>query len=531
MLGPMHGPKHGNDIAERLLGFTASQQAREYIVTASRRLTYGEARDGMLAYAGWLESTEGVGPGDRVALCLPRTPETLQLVFGILAAGAVYVPLQFNGPPDRLWRILGSLRPCVLITTGAMAAKLRAAGDSWLEGIRIVAVDEGGGLQDILRGAVPRQGLVDVAPDDLAVIFFTSGSTGEPKGVMWSQRSMAAALASLSRWRRRSTSTPHGDDRLLALAPLQYSASAEIFYPVFTAASMYLLDDREILLADRIAEVMETERTTVWSASATALRLLAELGGLEERDLRCLRRVEMYGERMPMAALRTAMAALPGTAFHNLYAASEAFDMIEYEVPRPLPAEMDALPLGRPSVTYQLSLRDEEGGLVGPGETGEICVVGAAVTVGYWGDPALSEAKRLGVVADSYRTGDLARLDPDGLYYLVGRRDHVVKLRGHRFDLGEIETAARGEPRVRDAIAIALSSQTQGDLALAILAQAGDDWNELRGALTRILAARLPSFARPERFIFFDAFPLLASGKVDRRRVEALVLAHETDKQ
>jgi acyl-coenzyme A synthetase/AMP-(fatty) acid ligase len=107
----------------------------------------------------------------------------------------------------------------------------------------------------------------------------------------------------------------------------------------------------------------------------------------------------------------------------------------------------------------------------------------------------------------------------------------VVKLRGHRFDLGEIETAARGEPRVRDAIAIALSSQTQGDLALAILAQAGDDWNELRGALTRILAARLPSFARPERFIFFDAFPLLASGKVDRRRVEALVLAHETDKQ
>jgi len=169
--------------------------------------------------------------------------------------------------------------------------------------------------------------------------------------------------------------------------------------------------------------------------------------------------------------------------------------------------------------------------LAGPGETGEICVVGAAVTIGYWGDPALSTAKRLAGIGDSYRTGDLARLDADGLYYLMGRKDHVVKLRGHRFDLGEIETAARGVSGVRDAVAIALSSQTLGDLALAILAGAGDDRTALRAALTRILAARLPSFARPNRFIFFDAFPLLASGKIDRRQIEALVRASEADEQ
>lgn len=530
MLGAMHGPSRGNDIAERLLGFSVSQQAREYIVTASQRLNYGQVRAGMLAYAGWLEA-EGVAKGDRVALCLPRTPEVLQLVFGILAIGAVYVPLQYNGPPDRLRRILGSLSPCVLVTTRAMTSKLRAAESSSLGGIRIVDIEEGGGLQDIMRRAVPRQTLVDVAPDDLAVIFFTSGSTGEPKGVMWSQRGMAAALAALPRWRQGSASMPRDDDRLLALAPLQYSASAEIFYPLFTAASMYLLDDREVLLADRIAEVLESERITVWSGSATALRLLAEFGGLERRDLRHLRRVEMFGERMPMAALRTAMAALPNALFNNLYAASEAFDMIEYEVPRPLPAAIDMLPLGRPSATYQLSLRDEEGRIVAPGGVGEICVVGAAATVGYWGDPVLSAAKRLDNVGDSYRTGDLARLDPDGLYYLVGRRDHVVKLRGHRFDLGEIETAARSEPRVRDAVAIALGRETQGDLALAILARPGDEPNELRAALTRILSARLPTFARPDRVIFFETFPLLSSGKVDRRQIEALVRVGEAGKQ
>jgi amino acid adenylation domain-containing protein len=505
-------------MALRLLEIPLPQRAREYIVTASRRLSYGQVREGMLAYAGWLETAEGVRRGDRVALCLPRTPETLQLVFGILAAGAVYVPLQFNGPPDRLRRILASLRPCVLVTTAGMAGKLRAADGASLEGIRIVATDEDGELRDILKGAPVRRTVVEVAPDDLAVIFFTSGSTGEPKGVMWSQRGMAAALAALPRWRGARP-----DDRLLAVAPLQYSASAEIFYPLFTAASMYLLDDRELLLADHIAGVMEAERTTVWSASATALRLLAEFGGLERRDLRCLRRVEMYGERMPMAALRSAMAALPGTGFHNLYAASEAFDILEYDVPRPLPPGIDTLPLGRPSPAYQLSLRDEEGHVLGPGEIGEICLIGASVTLGYWNDPALSAAKRLAGVADSYRTGDLARLDPDGLYRLVGRKDHVVKLRGHRFDLGEIESAARGEPRVRDAVAIPLDTDTEAKLSLVVLVSGDDDQGDLRRSLARLLAIRLPPFARPGHFIFLDAFPLLSSGKVDRKAMERLV--------
>jgi amino acid adenylation domain-containing protein len=512
----------GNDMALRLLEIPLPQQAREYIVTASRRLSYGQVRDGMLAYAGWLEAAEGVSRGDRVALCLPRTPETLQLVFGILAAGAVYVPLQFNGPPDRLRRTLGSLRPCVLVTTAGMAGKLRAAEGASLDGVRIVATDEDGDLRDVQRGALARRTVVDVAPDDLAVIFFTSGSTGEPKGVMWSQRGMAAALASLPRWRGA-----RADDRLLALAPLQYSASAEIFYPLFTAASMYLLDDREVLLADHIAGVMEAERTTVWSASATALRLLVEFGGLERCDLRCLRRVEMYGERMPMAALRSAMAALPGAGFHNLYAASEAFDILEYDVPRPLPAEIDTLPLGRPSVTYQLSLRDEEGNVLGPGEIGEICVIGTPVTIGYWNDPALSAAKRLAGVGDSYRTGDLARLDPDGLYRLVGRKDHVVKLRGHRFDLGEIESAARGEPRVRDAVAIPLDTDTEAKLSLVVLVRGGDVKDDLRRSLARLLSIRLPPFARPGNLILLDAFPLLSSGKIDRKAIERLIAAKE----
>ncbi len=507
-----------NDIARRLMDVPADQQRQMLFASAAARLTYGEAREGMLAYAGWLNAAEGIRPGERVAVCLPRTLETVQAIYGVLAAGAAYVPLQYLGPPARLHTILGSLRPNLLLTTGEMAARIRAADDGSVPTVRIVEVAGGDDrLAARRRGIAARRTLAEVAPSDLAGVFFTSGSTGEPKGVMWSQRGMAAALAALPRWRRQ-----RADDRLICLAALHYSAACEIFYPTFSGSSLYLPDDREAMFADRLAAVLERERITIWSATATALRMLVEGGNLPGRNMPALRRVEIYGERMPMAALRAAMAAVPRAEFHNLYAASEAFDMIEYQIPRPLGPEVTALPLGRPSPIYQLSLREENGKEVATGEIGEICVAGPSVTTGYWNDPALSAAKRLAGVADSFRTGDLAVLGEDGLFHLVGRHDHVIKLRGHRFDLGEIEAAARLEPRVREAVACALGAGNEpAKVVLAVLAGGGNHTRTgLERELHRIFRERLPVFARPARIAMFDDFPLLASGKIDRRSVE-----------
>jgi acyl-coenzyme A synthetase/AMP-(fatty) acid ligase len=232
--------------------------------------------------------------------------------------------------------------------------------------------------------------------------------------------------------------------------------------------------------------------------------------------------VEVFGERMQIAALRAAMAAVPHAEFHNLYAATEAFDMIEYHVPRPLGADVTALPLGRPSPIYELSLRDDAGGEAGPGEIGEICVVGPAVMAGYWNDPALTAAKRLGERPDSYRTGDLAVLGEDGLLRLVGRRDHVVKLRGHRFDLGEIESAVKTHLRVREAVVFTVATPAdEVEIVLAVLAEGGSDGHPgLERVLHRHCQDRLPAFARPGRIAILGEFPLLSSGKIDRRALE-----------
>ncbi len=483
-----------NDIAERVMQMPPGGWKSPVMIAAGSVMSYGELREGMLAAAAWLSGAHGIARGDRVALCLPKTLETIQVIAGIHALGAVYVPLPLHGPVIRLNRILASLQPALLLTTPEMAATLPNHGPS-IDPARIAAVDLANRpLGELSRGLPQRQTIEQVEANDLALIYFTSGSTGEPKGVMWSQASMAASLKGLPRWRQQRP-----DDRLIALAPLQYSASGEIFYPLHSGCSGYICNDQESLFPDRVAEILERERITVWSAAATALRLLVESGDLPSRDLRHLRRVEMYGERMPMAALRAAMAALPGASFNNLYAASEAFDMLEYEIPRDLPETMETLPLGWPAPGCEPELRDEADRIVrGSGEVGEICVTGPRIFAGYWNDSVLSQSRRIDGRADTFRTGDLAKCDSDGLYHFVGRRDHQVKLRGHRLDLGEVEVMAKRQPAIR----------------------------EVKTALNRIFAERLPRFAWPSRVLVLREFPRLASGKIDRKAIERL-LANE----
>jgi amino acid adenylation domain-containing protein len=515
----------GEFILQRLMRLAAEAPDRPIYRSEAGRLDRAGLRGAMLRIAGWLRTAGGIAAGDRVAVCLPKSLETVQAIYGILAAGAVYVPLPFQGPPERLGAMLAAIRPRLLLTDAEVAGRidLEPLGDPRPT---VRPLNPGDGIDALLpaAGVPPLEAPLPVRPDDLAAVFFTSGSTGEPKGVMWSHRGMAAATAALPRWGAMTEA-----DRLISLGGLHYAAAADIFYPLHAGCSLYLASEREAMFALRIAEVLERERTTIWSATATALRLLVEGGDLAGRDLGALRRVEMYGEPMQIPVLRRAMAALPQAAFFNLYAASEAFDMVEYAVPRPLPEGLAALPLGRPSPTYDLVLRGEDDGEAAPseidgigevGEVGEICVRGEACLLGYWGDPAMTQARRLDGSAGSFRSGDLAFRGPDGLLHLVGRRDNMVKLRGHRFHLGEIEAVLRSHEEVREAVAFLCGAPGEEEARAVVLA--GTD-RALTGELAELCSRRLPGFARPAAIIIAARFPQLASGKVDRLALRRLV--------
>jgi acyl-coenzyme A synthetase/AMP-(fatty) acid ligase len=425
------------------------------------------------------------------------------------------VPLQFQGPPARLAAILASVRPSLLVTTPGMARQL-AATSPLPPVLEVAPREDGGGLEALLRDLQPRRGVADVGPDDLAWLIFTSGSTGEPKGVMLSHRNMAANVDFMQ---RRDRMTAH--DLRISHAVLHYLAAFDLLFPLTCGVTIFLLSEQEAMFPDRVAAVMESERATVWSSSATALRLLLERGGLERRRLGALRRVSFYGEPMPMPVLRRIMEALPAAEFSNHYGATEIDNIANYEVPRPLPEDLAVLPLGRPTDYCSVTLCDDAGVPVAPGEIGEICVVSDGVTIGYWGDSALTAGRRLAGQPNSFRTRDLAVLDRDGLLHSVGRADQMVKIRGHRLDLGEVEAVLRRHAGVRDAAAFAVPVEPQGvEIRVVVLAESGED---CEAGLRQLCRTSLPSHAQPARIVSLPQFPLLASGKVDRRALRAIL--------
>jgi amino acid adenylation domain-containing protein len=506
-------------VIHRLMSLPESWGSRRAFRTATASLTFAQLRESVLRSSAWLAGKFGIGPGDRVAFCLPKSIEAIQVMFGILAAGAAYVPLPILGPALRQKQILDSVKPRLLIASPEAAARLeREFGAPALPPIVTVhSLADGAGLDPHIRDWAPASAIAGAGADDLCAIYYTSGSTGEPKGVMYAHRGLTAAVEAVTH-----LCGMREDDRLISVGGLHYSSTAGVLYPLLQGCSCYLLDDREIMFAERIGAAMERDRTTIWLASATVWRLLVEAGQLERRDLVSLRQVKLVGEPISIPLLRRSMAALPGARFYNHYAASEAFYIAEYEIPRSLDAALEALPIGRPSDIYELSLCDDAGAQVASGDVGEICVVGPSVLKGYWDDKALTDGKRLPGIPDSFRTGDLARLSPDGLLHLAGRRDHVVKLRGNRFDLGEIEAVLRSHPGVREAVAFAGTPADEDAVTAVVLASEN---SRLMQELRQLCRERLPGFARPGLIRIASQFPLSATGKVDRQAVKSAALA------
>jgi yersiniabactin nonribosomal peptide synthetase len=500
-------------VAEQLCEAARRWQDRPCFTSDAGSLTYGEAREAMLAIAGWLRRRHGLEPGQRVALCLPTGTLAGLFILGALAAGASYIPLQHNGPAERLRAILASVEPHLLLTTEAMAGRLAPAAPPSLG---IATIDPTAAqLAGIIGTAVPISHPVPIDPRGLAAIYFTSGSTGEPKGVMFSHRGMAASILATA-----AIAEVSGEDRLIALSGLHYAASLKLFTPFLLGCRSYVATDEEAMAPERLAAILERERTTIWHATATQLRQLVEGGRLESRDLGALHGIRLFGERAPISVLRRAMDLVPHAGLKIGYGATEAFAMLSCDLPRPLPADYADQPLGWPTDYYAVFLRDQNGAEVPPGEIGEICAVGPAVTMGYWKRPDLTAAARVEGMADSYRSGDLARIDPDGCYHFAGRVDHQVKIRGHRFELGEIEAALKSHAEVRDAIAFL--SGDEGAVQEVRACVLSDRGGSLVSELLAICLQRLPVFARPGRILVLDHFPLLPSGKVDRMALQRL---------
>ncbi len=489
--------------------FCVHHRIRERSARTPRALAFGPVR---LSYAEMLACARGlsarlralgVGPEDRVGLCVEPGPAALLGILGIWGAGGAWVPVDAQGPAER--------RAFFLADSGARVVVAQPSLLPLLADLPQVVV-----VVDPEAPPEPGEAVEDgVVPANLAYVLYTSGSTGTPKGVAVEHRQLAWYLSCVDRQlfgdRVRSCPflTPPTFDAFLkqALAPLLRGEA--VWGPDGGAAAL----DPPALLADlsHRRRVGINCTPTLWRAVLDEIERSGS--GL---DLSGVTRIFLGGERLsPELFARTAMA-VPGAEVWNVYGPTEA----TANVTAARLVQGGPVVLGRPLDGARVHLLDRRGHPVPAGMAGEICVAGAGVARGYLGRPDRT-AERF--VPDPfspepggrlYRTGDLGRLTPRGDLELVGRTDHQVKIRGFRVELGEIEARLERHPEVREAAALVQDEGAGARLIAFVVPE--------RGALSALdlratLREALPEHMVPAAFVVLDRLPRLSNGKVDRR--------------
>jgi amino acid adenylation domain-containing protein len=388
---------------------------RTALCAGGRTVSYRQLRSDVQSVREQLAGN-GIGQGDRVAVCLPKTVSTVETILGILATKAAYVPLNHRLSEAHLLRILADLQPHLVIATGALAAVLRkAAGDAEppFDFRLAVLADEGSIALEFLDPLGAARVSAPSSPPDLAVILYTSGTTGEPKGIMLTH----ANVASFVDW-AADTFVISSSDRLANHAPLHFDLSIfDIFCGLTRHASVHLIDETIIGFPGAIRWLIGDAGITVWYSVPTALVRLQERAAL--KDLPSLRLILFAGEVFPVPSLRRLMADVPAPDV-NLYGPTETNVATYFRLPGPPVSDFEQVPTGWPCEHLDVRLLDPAGAAVQAGEIGEICVAGGAVMAGYWGRPEATQAARLQGRPDSYRTGDHAYVRGDGALMFVG---------------------------------------------------------------------------------------------------------------
>jgi amino acid adenylation domain-containing protein len=468
----------------------------------------------------------GVRRGDRVGLYFPKAIESVVSMLGILKAGAVYVPLDPQAPAKRCAYIIANCGMRALIATDA---KLRGLASGLPPSVKFsVLVDRASGS----NGAGDKVGweelsAISASPlptasveSDLAYILYTSGSTGDPKGVMISHRNALTFIDWCA-----ATFQPRAEDRFSSHAPLHFDLSVfDIYNSIEAGATLYMLDHETTLFPASVAAFIEQHRLSVWYSVPSALTSLVLHGNLAARDLSRIRLILFAGEVFPMKYLRLTLEAFPQAQFHNLYGPTETNVCTYFEVDRARANSLDRLPIGKACANTEVFAVDDYGQIVESGGAGELYVRGPGVALGYWGDrektgrAMLPNGFQPNFEDRMYRTGDLVSLDGDGVYWFLGRRDNMVKSRGYRIELGEIEAALYSHPAIREAAVVPIPDEQIGNKLKAIIVL--NDSTPLSVAdVQRYCAQRIPLYMIPEPVEFRDSLPKTSTGKVDRREL------------
>jgi mycobactin phenyloxazoline synthetase len=449
----------------------------------------------------------GVRVGDAVAVMGPKTAEQVPALLGILAAGGVYLPIGVDQPRDRAERILH---------TGQVSLALVCGGQQLSLPVPALTVS------DVMHTA-PRDVEIQpltTDPDEIAYVLFTSGSTGEPKGVEVVHH---AAMNTVEFITRHFGIGPA--DRCLALSTLECDMSVlDIFATLRAGGAIVVVDEAQRRDPDAWARLIDTHGVTVLNFLPGWLEMLVEVTKNSAERLSSLRVVPTGGDWVRPQLGRLLKAQAPQLRFAGLGGATETAVHATICEPAQLPTDWTAVPYGTPLPNNACRVVNDMGDDCPDWVVGELWVSGRGIARGYRGRPDLT-AERF-VVHDGrrwYRTGDRARYWPDGTLEFVGRADHRVKLSGYRVELGEVEAALRQVPGVATGVAAVVPTPGGADILAAAVGADGTQLTAegVREAMTELV----PAHMIPRHVSLLEHIPFTLGGKIDRRLVEGQLAA------
>ncbi len=519
-------------LLSHLLERAAAQAPHAHAVhDRDRSITYGELDRRANQVAQVLVSA-GVRRGDRVALYLEKSIESVVAVHATLKCGAAYVPLDTQTPVARLAFIVADCAVRAVVVGLDRGASWRALVADAPSVTSVVVID--GTVEDSQSHQV-RPGVrtydaghIGVAPesppsvaliaDDLAYILYTSGSTGRPKGVMLSHQNALAFVV----WATEELGVC-GADRLASHAPLHFDLSIfDLFAAACGSACVVLVPPDACVFPVELRRFIEANEITVWYSVPSVLTMLVLKGGLRPGRLPSLRAVLFAGEVFPVKHLRRLMATVPNARFANFYGPTETNVCTWHEVASLSEDDGESVPIGRAIANDEVFAVRDDGTRAPVGAIGELYVRGATVMQGYWG---AADATRAALVVHPldpaapgrvYRTGDLVQELADGSFRFVGRRDAQVKSRGYRIELSDIEAAVQSHGPVVECAAVAVPDDLVTN-RIRLYVSVQDDTDAR--SLARYCRENLPRYMVPDSIELRRGLPKTSTGKLDRQRL------------
>ena len=519
-------------------GFTESVRrfpSRNALVVSGRTLTYERLGRTSSRLAAAIKR-DPTGDNPLVALLAYRSEAAYAGVLGILLAGKGYVPLSPAFPVDRLKRMF-LLSCCDLIIVGREGfQRLRELLPRLSRPIGVIVPERSDAKQ--LSGEFPQHRFVacddltggeghvfeasEVAPESVAYLLFTSGSTGQPKGVAVSHQNVTSYIHYVC---DRYGVNEH--DRVSQHFDMTFDLSVHDMFVCWQRGACLCVVPEKALMAP--AKFIKDQELTMWFSVPSAMAFMQRVGMLKPGAFPSLRCSLFCGEPLPAEYARAWQEASPNSFVENLYGPTEATIAItcyRWDPDESPEACVNGIvPIGWPFDGQRACIIDAEGSLIAVGESGELALGGSQVTGGYWNDPEKSRERfvPLPAVGDGvwYLTSDVARQGEDGCLYYLGRSDDQVKIRGYRVELQEVDHAVRSAAGTQEAVTVAWPSafaSAEGVVAFVCVKDRGDE-DSLAREIVGHCKTLLPDYMVPRTVYFVDDFPLNVSGKIDRKRL------------